>query len=296
MNKKLVVMLLLLALGIAVVAGAFLTANEQVTQSSAMTELIIGNLSCGSCVSNVKAALGKVAGVSQVDVSVTNGRGQMTYDPSLISSAEIAKAVTEAGYPASVRLDLSAEDYAKSLTENEQLSAKFVARIGNRLLSREDFNRIVELRSAGLATGASPATSITSYGNQQLQTQVWQELKEREILLAAADKNQVVIQDGEVDIEIKRLKAVTEDFDNVVVARFGGYDRFFTQLKESMIINRNIEQNVVAGLSNDQAKQKRFAQWYSETLLNTNVVIFDPAIKQAEAAGNSSCGGSCGGK
>ncbi len=290
MNRKLVVLLLVLALGVAVVAGAFFTGDEPATQSTALTELNIAKLTCGSCVSNVQKALAKVEGVGQVDVSVTSGRGQMTYDPSLTSAAEIAEIVTEAGYPATVRVDLSAADYAKTLTENEQLSAKYVARIGNRLLSREDFNQIVGLRGAGLATGASP------YGNQQLQSQVWQELKEREILLSAAEKSQVVIQDGEVEIEIKRIKAAVKDFDSAVVTRFGSYDRFFNQLKESMIINKNIEQNVVAGLTTDREKQLRYSQWYDVTLQNTNVVIFDPAIKQAEAAGSSSCGGSCGSK
>ncbi len=290
MNKKLVVLLLVLGLGVAVVAGAYLAGDEPTAQPSAMTELNIAKLTCGSCVSNVRAALAKVEGVGQVDVSVTNGRGQVIYDSSLTTAAEIAKIVTEAGYPSTVRVELSAADYEKSLTENEELSAKYVARIGNRLLSREDFNQVIGLRGAGLVTGASP------YGNQQLQSQVWQELKQREVLLAAADKNQIVIQDGEVDIEIKRMKAAVKDFDSTVVARFGSYDRFFTQLKQNMIINKNIEQNVVAGLTTDREKQLRYSQWYEVTLQNTNVVIFDPAIKQAEAAGSSSCGGSCGSK
>ncbi len=290
MNRKLVVLLLVMALGIAVGAGAYLTGGEQAAQSSAMTELNIGNMTCGSCVSKINAALATVEGVGKVDVSVTNGRGQMTYDPSLTSAAEIAEVVTNTGFPATVRLDMTAADYEKTLTENEQLSAKYIARIGNRLLSREDFNQVIGLRGVGLATGTSP------YGNQQLQAQVWQELKEREILLSAADKNQIIIQDGEVDIEIKRMKAAVKDFDSVVVTRFGSYDRFFTQLKESMIINKNIEQNVVAGLTTDREKQLRYSQWYGVTLQNTNVVIFDPAIKQAEAAGSSSCGGSCGSK
>ena len=290
MNRNLVVLLLVFALGVAAVAGAFLTGDEPATQSSAMTELNIANLSCGSCVNNVKVALAELEGVGQVDVSVTNGRGQMTYDPSLTSAARIAEVVTEAGYPSSVRLDLSAADYAKTLTENDQLSASYIARIGKRLVSREEFNQLLALRSAGLAASASP------YAEQQLQTQVWQELKEREILLSEADKNQVVVQDGEVELEIKRLKAATRDFKTAVTARFGSHERFITQLKENMIINRNIEKNVVAGLNNEPDKQQRFASWYQEALQNTSVVIFDPALKQAEAAGSSSCGGSCGGK
>jgi len=290
MNRKLIVLLLVLALGVAVVAGAYFTSDDKPSQKNALTELNIGNLTCGSCVSKVQAALAKVKGVGQIDINVTNGRGQLTYNPDLISSTQIAEIVSEAGYPSSVRLDMSAVEYEKSMTENAQLSAKYIARIGARLISREDFDQAISLRSSGLSASPSP------YAGQQLQGQVWKELKEREVLLAAAASNQIVIQDGEVDVEIKRIKAATKDFDTAVVARFGNYDSFFRQLKESMIINRNIENNVVAGLSNDREKQLRFSQWYDETLQATNIVIFDPAIKQADAAGNSSCGGSCGSK
>ncbi len=289
MHKKLIVLLVVLALGVAVVAGAFFTGPAQVSPQSALTELNIGNMTCGSCVGKINAALEKLNGVGQIDISVTNGRGQMTYDPALTSSVEIAKVISGAGFPATVRLDMSAADYAKTLSENAQLSTLYVARIGNRLLSREDFTQAVELRA-----GSALAGKGASYANPQLQAQVWNEMKEREILLLAADKNKVVVQDNEVEFEIKQMKAANQDFTAAVLARFGTHERFFSQLKESMIINRNIEQHVVAGLKTDFEKQQRFSDWFQKTLQNTNVVIFDPTIKQAEAGGSSSCGGTCG--
>ncbi len=290
MNRKPVILVLALIIILAVVAGTILTGGEQDAQASAMTELNLSNLSCGSCVSKIKDSLAEVDGVGQVDVSITNGRGQIAYDPARIDSAEIAKIVTEAGYPASVRLDLSAEEYQQLLSENEQLSASYVARIGSRLLSRQDFERVLQLRSkTDLAPSPSP------YASQQLQAQVWKELKEREVLLAAADKNKIVVQDGEVEREIDRMKAANKNFDTLIKDSFGGYDSFFTRIKENMIINRNIRQNVVAGLNSEREKQLKFSQWYDETLRNTNIVIFDPLLKQAESAGDSGCGGSCGG-
>lgn len=290
MNKKPILLIFALVLGIAVVSGAILTGGEQVAQASAMTELNVSNLSCGSCVSKIQNALGGIDGVGQVSVSVTNGRSQVTYDPALISSTKIAKVVTDAGYPASVRLDLTAAEYQQLQAESEQLGVSYIARIGTRLLSRDDFYRIVQLRSGSSLTG-----SPSPYGDQQLQAQVWKELKEREIMLDAADKNQIVVQNGEVELEINRIKGTNKDFDAAVKARFGSHERFFAQIKENMIINRNIEQNVFAGLSSDSEKQQRFSEWYNNTLQNTNVVIFDSSIKQADAGGGSSCGSSCGG-
>ena len=289
MNKKMLTLALVLGLGLILSAGLLLTGGEKVANASAMTELNVANLSCGSCVENIKQALAGVDGIGTVDVSVTSGRGQVTYDPTRIQAEEIAQVVTKAGYPAKVRLDLDAEQYRKLQTENEQLSAAYVARVGKRLVARSDFEELVKLRSGAALTG-----DLSPYATQQLQGQVWNELKEREILLAAAEKNQVVVQNGEVELEIKRIKQSTKDFDQAVKARFGSYERFFSQVRDNMIINRNIERNVIAGLTNDREKQLRFSQWYEQTQQQTDVVIFDPLLKQAEAAGTSSCGGSCG--
>ena len=289
MQKKPIILILSLVLGLTLVAGLLLTGGKTTAQASAMTELNVSNLSCGSCVSNIQNALAQVDGVGQVDVSVTSGRSQITYDPALIQPAQIAKVITDAGYPAKVRLELSAAEYAKLQTEAEQLSSDYVARIGKRLVSKEEFGQLLALRSSGGLAG-----NPSGFVNPQLQAQVWQELKEREVLLAAADRNQIVVQDGEVEIEVAKIKGATQNFAAAVEAQFGNYERFFARIKENLIINRNIEQNVVAGLTDERQKQLRFSQWYQETLQNTDVVIFDPALKLAASAG-SSCGGSCGG-
>ncbi len=290
MQRKSLVLISVLFLGLLAIAGVYWAAGEPAAHASALTELNIGNLSCGSCVSRVKDALSKVAGVDQIEISVTNGRGQMIYNPALTTSAEIARVVTDAGYPATVRLDLDTAAYQQLQSDTEKLSATYIARIGNRLLSRADFDRAVQQRGAANIAGNLPA-----YADQQLKIQVWQELKEREVLLAAADKNQIVVPDAEVELEIGRMKAANPNFESIVSARFESYERFFSQLKDNLIINHNIEQNVIAGLTTDREKQLRFSQWYEETLRNTNVVIYDAALKQAEATGRSACGGTCGG-
>jgi copper chaperone CopZ len=290
MNRKLVVLLAVLALGGAVAAAAVYMSSEPVINAAAMAELNVTNLSCGSCVNNIQQALAKVDGVGTADISVTNGRGQVTYDPTRTSSAAIVKAVTDAGYPSTVRIDLSADDYQKLQSESEQLSAAYVARIGSRLLSRDDFSQALRLRRTADLGGSN-----SSFDSPQLQAQVWKELKEREILLAAADVNKIVVQDEEVNLEIERIKGSNPDFEKTVKSRFGSPEQFFTKVKENMIINRNIDLNVIAGVQTDRDKQLRFTEWYNDTLQKTDVLIFDPAIKQAEASGSSSCGGSCGG-
>ena len=66
---------------------------EQVT-------LAISGMSCGSCVKHVKAALANVPGVTVNDVQV--GSAQVSYERGKTPLDTITKAITEAGYEATV--------------------------------------------------------------------------------------------------------------------------------------------------------------------------------------------------
>jgi copper chaperone CopZ len=289
MSKKMPVLILALLLGAALVAGAVIydrgRLENAVPALNAMTELQIDKMTCGSCVKNIRSALSDVDGIDQVDVSVTAGSGQVFYDPQKIDAAQIARLVSAAGYPAQVRQDLSPTEYHQLQTETEQLHAAYVARIGSRLLSRQDFDQLVAWRASNMQ-GAPAATA-------GLRSSVWNELKQREILLAAAEENQVVVQDGEVEFEIEKMKADNQNFAASVQARFGSYENFFKQMKANMIINRNIEQHVLADVSDERQRQLRFSQWYAEQQRTTRVVIFDPTLKKIETAAGAGCGGSC---
>lgn len=58
--------------------------------------------SCPSCVSKIEKQVGRLPGVSEVDVKFASGRVQVQYDPATISAEQVAQAITKAGYPATV--------------------------------------------------------------------------------------------------------------------------------------------------------------------------------------------------
>lgn len=62
--------------------------------------LTIGGMSCNHCVARVSKALSSVAGVKVDHVSI--GSARVTYDPTVVSPAQIASVLDEAGYPARV--------------------------------------------------------------------------------------------------------------------------------------------------------------------------------------------------
>jgi copper chaperone len=66
----------------------------------ATAELKIEGMTCEGCVKSVTRALQGVAGVERVDVSLPEGKAEVTYDPRKAALADFRHAVERAGYEA----------------------------------------------------------------------------------------------------------------------------------------------------------------------------------------------------
>ncbi len=67
------------------------------------TELIkVTGMTCGGCTSKVTRALKAIAGVGDVDVSLSAGQATVHYDERVTSPAQLKSAVTGVGYGAGV--------------------------------------------------------------------------------------------------------------------------------------------------------------------------------------------------
>ena len=63
---------------------------------------VVRNLTCPTCPIAVKAAMGRVHGVSHVTVNFSTKVATVNYDPARVTPAAIAAASTNVGYPARV--------------------------------------------------------------------------------------------------------------------------------------------------------------------------------------------------
>jgi Cu+-exporting ATPase len=61
--------------------------------------LAVDGMNCASCVAHVEKAAGRVGGVESVRVNLASGRALVRFDAGKTSPDQIAKAVTDAGYP-----------------------------------------------------------------------------------------------------------------------------------------------------------------------------------------------------
>ena len=84
-------------LAILAVAGAALAAIAGEPQK---VTLDVKGMHCATCSITVKVVLKRQPGVDEVKMDAEKHTAEVTFDPARVSPALLAKAVTEAGYPA----------------------------------------------------------------------------------------------------------------------------------------------------------------------------------------------------
>lgn len=272
------------------IAGGYglLTTRLLADTSLAMTELNVQNMTCGSCVATITEALESVDGIESIDVSVTTGRSKVVFNPDQIDAVRIAEMVTDVGFPAKVGQLLDADQYQALQSEETRLSVNYVARIGEQLIGRQAFENEVDRQLLSSGVESLPESRAQVVG------QSWQALLQRTLLIQAAAENQVVVQNGEVDLRIEKLQKSTPNLDRYIQSRYGSAELFFQQLKEDMIISRNIEDHVLDQIKEPSQRQQRYSQWYQNLVDNASIVIYDEQLKQSASASGGCSGGCCG--
>lgn len=67
------------------------------------TTLVVREMTCASCPLTVKQILKKQAGVSEATVDYKSQLAQVKFDPEKIQPEQLAKAVTDSGFPTTVK-------------------------------------------------------------------------------------------------------------------------------------------------------------------------------------------------
>lgn len=72
------------------------------TTTSTHTTLRAEGFSCPSCVTKIEKQVGKLDGVSQVEVKFASGRVEIDHDAAVVGTDALIAAVAKAGYTAQV--------------------------------------------------------------------------------------------------------------------------------------------------------------------------------------------------
>ncbi|GAB4164415.1 MAG: hypothetical protein Tsb0017_02410 [Geothermobacteraceae bacterium] len=287
MSRKPFVVTLSLLLVLAAAVLAWLVFPRGIDPArAALAEYRVDKLSCGSCVQKINDVLVQLDGIGAVEVDLASGRCRVEYDPGQTDATAIAETISAAGYPARVRTKLSPDEYADLRGEQQRLAQRFVARVGDRLLTREEFDRAMRLRLAD--------REATPQLIDQLRRQLWNDLRQRELLLFAAGQAGVIVQPAEIDARIEQLRQGHADLEQLVAKRFGDWQDFHDQLRADMTIERLVQDKVLTGINDPARQQQKLNQWYQQLQQDTQVVIFDPQLKQSAGRGGDCSSGCCG--
>jgi len=271
----------------AVLTAAWLLVPGGVDLSrAALAEYDLQKMTCGSCVANIENALADVRGVGDVQVDLTRETGRVQFDPAVTDAEAIARTISAAGYPATLRTQMSAEELAAMRNEESRLAQKYMARIGDRYVTRLEFEERIDQAIDQNAPGSPQAVSAAW-------RQIWNEMLQRELLLAAAAENDVLVQPGEVDARLRQITDRHPGLEDRIIAEYGSRENFRKRLREDMIIQRNLDEHVVAGVSAPGKRQSLLQSWYADLNRSTEVKIFDPRLKALSTAATGGCGGSC---
>ncbi len=130
-------------------------------------ELSIPDLDCATCVRTVEGALGETPGIKEAHVNFATTKAHVTYDPKLVSLADMQKAVKKAGYTiggASTRIgikDLRCASCVKFIEESLQATPGVIRASVNILTQQAEVDYV-----AGATTLSQLRKAIEEVGYQ----------------------------------------------------------------------------------------------------------------------------------
>lgn len=280
MKSRMIVSALILVTAVAVGSTIF---GQREPQASAFAELKVANLTCGACIARVQKAASALPGVTTVDVDVAAGSSRVAFDPARLDAARIADALTAAGYPAQLLAVVDRAQLAAQEEAHKELAQLYVGRIGERLVTREEFSAQLGRLAAGYPNGLLPAGA---------DLWAWQELVQRELLLHDAANHQVRVDESEARQELDRMRQAMAGFDAMVIARFGSLEAYVQRLQDDLTISRHLELNVAKGETDGRLRQQRVERRLQEIAARLPVSVFDAGLK-ARLGAKGGCGGCC---
>jgi len=267
---------------------------------SSKAELDVQGMSCSGCIYQIKAGLADIQGISDVLVDVSSGRVEVFYDSTRVKDpAKIAAAITDVGYPATLKRTMTRNEIQKENNHFASRSKLYIAAVGDWEISRADFDselsharsRYEKAYGQGVFAGAQGDALM-----QRLQSQIASNLISEGIQMQEVRKSGFKVPAESVEAEFSQYltrKGITrQEFKNALRDSGYDYDYFYKKFENRLTIDQYLNDTVLSGLSNDLDKRQHYSDWFNNARLLAKVVYYDKNIESAVKT--SSAGGGCG--
>ncbi len=263
----------------------------------------VGNMSCSGCISTIKGALAEFQGIKEVLVDLGSGTAEVYFrQGSGADVASMARAITDSGYPASVVKVFSPGEIEKERTLAASKSKIYVASVGGYDIARADFD--MEMNAARKQYQKDYGADLfqTPKGQaleQRLQGQILSRLLDQGTFLQEINRSGFNVDDQTLKAELKayieKNGKSEQALEQAVIEAGYNYDYFKKRFETGVLIDRFVDEKVLAGAKTPDQKQRAFADWYQNVRTLAKVVYYDKDLERAIRQ-QSASGGCCAAK
>ena len=291
---------LLIAASLILAAGAALAAkftNSDANLSKVV--LNVSNMSCSGCISTIKGALAGYPGIKDILVDIDAGKTEVYFNrEELKDLSEIERAITDSGYPAKIMKTLTPEDLRNERDMAASKAEYYIASVSGYDIARADFTKELNAARQRVRKAYGDGILETAQGrtvDNRLKAQVASRLIDEGILLQEIKKSGYELNEDKLNSElekhIKNSGKNGNEFQQSIRDDGYDYDYFKKRFETRLLINRYVDEKVLAGASNQYEKQRMFTSWFKNSQLLAEVVYYDKDLENA--ARNNSASGSC---
>lgn len=286
-------------------SGTELSANRiiapAVNQSKAILD--VQGMSCSGCISTIKSSLAGIEGIRDVLVDISSGRVEVYYDDLKLEAVDqIASAITAAGYPASLKGTLNAneiEDESRMLASRSKL---YIAAVGDWEIARGDYetelkharSRYEEIYGKKVFEAANGEALLQRLKSQVASRLITEGIQMQEIRKSGFKLSAPMVQ-SEFDSFLSQKGMTQDSFKRTIEDSGYNFDYFLKKFETQITINRYVEEKVLSGISNDIEKKQQYSDWFNNARLLAKVVYYDRELETIAKTSStaSGCGSSC---
>jgi len=299
---------ILIVAALILVAGAALAAkftNKDAALSDNDTTLSkvvlnVSNMSCSGCISTIKGALAGYPGIQNILVDIGSGKTEVYFNPDELKDVStIEKAITDSGYPAKVIKTVTPEDLRKERDVAASKAEYYIASVSGYDIARADFTK--ELNAARQRVRKAYGDDIlkTTQGREldnRLKAQVASRLIDEGIFLQQINKSGYKLNESKLNSELKKFIKDSgkneNEFQQSIKNDGYDYEYFKKRFEIRLLINKYLDEKIMAGASSQYEKQNMFANWFKNSQLLAEVIYYDKDLENAVR--NSKASGGCG--
>lgn len=259
----------------------------------------VSNMSCSGCISTIKGSLSGFQGIEDVLVDLGSGKAEVYYrQEGGADVAKMARAITESGYPAKIVKVFSGEEIKKETDLAASKSKYTIASVSGYDIARGDFDMEMNAARKKYRKDYGDDLFTTAKGQAletRLQGQIVARLIEQGTLLQEINRSGYKVDDGALKAELKTYMEKNgkseQDLQQSVKDAGYNYDYFRKRFEMGVLINRFIDEKVLAGATTPEEKQQAFTTWFNNTRTQAKVVYYDKDLERAIQ--NQGASGSC---